>query len=109
MASKLASDPRIDPRIKAIFGAMDQPGAPDAASREEMLAEQARLANGPGAQAMKAMFDGADNEQIAPKAGLDIRTETITRSLTATASNCRSSGRRRPRRWLASTTSTAAA
>jgi acetyl esterase/lipase len=27
---------------------------------------------------MKAMFDGADNEQIAPKTGLDIRTETIT-------------------------------
>src|SRR6185312_2850478 len=77
MASKLASDPRIDPRIKAIFGAFDMPASPDAPSREAMLAE----ANSPEALgragAQKAMFDAADSEQIAPKTGLKIWTEQV--------------------------------
>ena len=40
MTSKLASDPRIDPRIKAMFGAMgDLTTSGNVASREELLAE----------------------------------------------------------------------
>jgi acetyl esterase len=77
MPSKLAADPRIDPRIKAIFGAMDMPPSPDAKSREAMLAE----ANSPEALgrggAQKAAFDAVDNEQIAPKKGLKIWTEKV--------------------------------
>jgi acetyl esterase/lipase len=77
MASKLAEDPRIDPRIKAMFGQADFTAAGDVASREAMLAEEA----GPDAQAraagMKAMFDTADNEQVAPSAGLVVREEKI--------------------------------
>jgi acetyl esterase len=75
MVSKLAQDPRIDPRIKAVFGAMDQPAAGNVASRDELLAEQA--AAGPRAEAMKAMMDAADSEQVAPSKGLVIREEQI--------------------------------
>ena len=76
MVSKLAADPRIDPRIKAIFGAMDMAAQGDVASRDEMLAEQAAI-DPARAQASKAMMDAVDNEAIAPKAGLSIRSESI--------------------------------
>ena len=40
MASKLAEDPRIDPRIKAVFGSIDfLTAGGDVASREDLLAE----------------------------------------------------------------------
>ncbi len=78
MPSKLQEDPRIDPRIKALFGAMgDLTVSGDVASREELLEE----ANTPEAlemaAGMKALFDSADNEIIAPSAGLCVRTETF--------------------------------
>jgi acetyl esterase len=79
MASKLASDPRIDPRIKAIFGAWpDVPNPGDARDRDQLLAEvnteeaKARMAQ------QRAMFDAMDTEQIASFAGLTIRTATFT-------------------------------
>jgi len=76
MASKLASDPRIDPRIKAIFGAMPElTSAGDVANREELLAEE----NSEEAKARwagtQAMMDALDNEQVAPSAGLALRIE----------------------------------
>ncbi len=77
MASRVLEDPRIDPRIKAIFGAMDLPSQGDAASRAQMLAE----ANSPAAKqmaaALEAMFEAADNETIAPSKGLRIHSETV--------------------------------
>ena len=80
MASKLAEDPRIDPRIKAMFGAFPSGSQGDAESREQMLAE----ANSPAALAasegMKAMLEAADTEEIAPSKGLTIRTERFTSS-----------------------------
>ncbi len=39
-SSKITQDPRIDPRLKALLGAMSMPPAKDVASREEMLADQ---------------------------------------------------------------------
>ncbi len=74
MTSKLAADPRIDPRLKALFGAFpDRPPAGDIASREALLAE----ANTPEAlaaeQAMAGLFDAC--EANAPSAGLSIRTD----------------------------------
>ena len=78
MASKLAEDPRIDPRIKAMFGAMPTGNQGDAASREQMPAE----ANSPAALAasegLKAMLEAADTEDVAPSKGLTIRTERFT-------------------------------
>ena len=81
MASKIMQDPRIDPRIKAIFGAtpdMTTPG--DVASRDELLAEE----NSEDAKARQAgfqvMMDAVDNETVAPSAGLSKRTESFTSS-----------------------------
>lgn len=38
MPSKLAADPRIDPRIKALFGGWDVRPLSNVASREDLLA-----------------------------------------------------------------------
>jgi acetyl esterase len=81
MASKLAADPRIDPRIKALFGAMpDMPPAGDAESRAQLLAEEASEAGVARAAASKAMIDAVDNEAVAPSAGLAITTERFQSS-----------------------------
>ena len=76
--SKLTEDPRIDPRIKAIFGAM--PPAPpqgNATSREQQLAEENSEAAKARAAAQVAMFDMVDNEQVAPSKGLKVSVETF--------------------------------
>ncbi len=78
MASKLAEDPRIDPRIKAIFGAMPEMTTPgDVASRDDLLAEENTEAARAAVAAQKVMMDAVDNEAVAPSAGLAIRTETF--------------------------------
>lgn len=76
MPSKIVSDPRIDPRIKAIFGAWpDAPAQGDVADRETLLAEVGGEAAKARQAAQKAMMDAMDNETVAPSAGLSIRTE----------------------------------
>jgi hypothetical protein len=41
MASKITNDPRIDPRLKKIFGEIpEEARAGDVASREQLLAEE---------------------------------------------------------------------
>ena len=78
MASKLAADSRIDPRIKAVFGAMDLTTSGDIASREALLAE-AKTETALAAEAgMELLFNACDNETTAPSAGLTTRTETFT-------------------------------
>jgi acetyl esterase len=71
---KITEDPRIDPRIKAIFGEMELPPQEDAESREQMVA----AANSEEAQAARAgltaFMEMCDNETIAPSAGLSITT-----------------------------------
>ncbi len=75
--SKISEDRRIDPRIKTMFGAMDTPPQPSAASRDELLA----IMNSPearaGNEALLAFLATADNEQVAPSTGLDISTITF--------------------------------
>lgn len=77
MSSRISRDPRIDPRIKAVFGAPDGPPATDCVDRETLLAE----ANSPAALAAEAamvgMFAACDNEVNAPSEGLSVRTETF--------------------------------
>ncbi len=78
MASKIENDPRIDPRIKAVFAAIpDFPNLGDVASREVLVTEY----NSPEALAAAArltqMTDSVDNEAVAPSAGLTVRTETF--------------------------------
>jgi acetyl esterase/lipase len=70
--SKISDDPRIDPRIKAVMGAMPEPRASDVEDRAQLLAE----VNTPEAEAqraqMQAMMAMMDNEEVAPSAGLSI-------------------------------------
>ena len=81
MASKLASDPRIDPRLKAIFGAMpDSAPVADAKSRDELVAEENSEAAKARWAGMQGMFDMMDNEEVAPSKGLTIRTDSFTSS-----------------------------
>lgn len=80
MSSKLASDSRIDPRIKAVFGAFDLPAQPDVTSRDELLAEEASEQGVASAAAFKAFMDSMDTEDVAPSAGLCVRTERFTSS-----------------------------
>jgi acetyl esterase/lipase len=76
MASKLASDPRIDPRIKAVFGAMPELTTPgDVASRDELLAEENSEAAKARWAGTQMMMDALDNEQVAPSSGLAVRME----------------------------------
>jgi acetyl esterase len=78
MASKLASDPRIDPRIKAVFGAMpEMPPQGDAPNREAILAEENSEEGKARIAATTAMLDMVDNETVAPSAGLTVRVETF--------------------------------
>jgi acetyl esterase/lipase len=77
-ARNMNDDPRIDPRIKALMGAMNLPQGVDVASREEMLEK----ANNPKAQAMAKAFRGfmelCDTPEIAPSTGLEISTLSFT-------------------------------
>jgi acetyl esterase len=79
MGSKIADDPRIDPRIKAILGAMPDPvNLGDIGSREALLELEKSPAALAQAAMLKTMGDAIDNETVAPSAGLTIRTEVFT-------------------------------
>ena len=75
--TKLAGDPRIDPRIKAMFGTFDIPPLPDAVSRDEVLAAETTPEGRAGAQALKAFMDSFGGERVASSAGLSVRTERL--------------------------------
>ncbi len=76
--SKLVSDPRIDPRIKAVFGAMPlDVGTNNVASREEILAEENSEEGKARAAGMVAMLEMVDNDEVAPSKGLKVSVETF--------------------------------
>jgi acetyl esterase len=77
MASKLAEDPRIDPRLKEVFGSMNVTAIGDVASREDLLAEENTEVGKARAAAFAPMLNSFDNETIAPSAGLRISTERV--------------------------------
>ena len=75
--SKIATDPRLDPRIKAMLGAFDLPAQGDIASYDDLVAEM----NSESARAMaaqiEAMFEALDNEDLAPSKGLRVTEERL--------------------------------
>jgi acetyl esterase len=81
MTSRLELDPRIDPRIKAAFAGIDLGTVrPNVASREELLAQEYTPAALAAQDRTNALFDAMDSEDVAPAAGLTVRTETFTSS-----------------------------
>ena len=80
MASKLALDPRVDPRIKAVFGTFELPKPTSVGSREELLAQEAADSATAMAEGIRAFLDAMDSEMIATSTGLNVRTERFTSS-----------------------------
>ncbi|MDK1023835.1 MAG: alpha/beta hydrolase [Gammaproteobacteria bacterium] len=78
MANKLTEDPRIDPRIKAIFGTMELGFGQDVENREQLLAAANTEEAIQQREALKTFMEMCDTEDIAPSTGLSIRTETVT-------------------------------
>jgi len=77
MTNSIATDPRIDPRIKALFGALTMTVPGDVKSREELLAAEQSEEGNARQQMMKAMFDAFDNEEVTPSAGLRVKVEEV--------------------------------
>jgi acetyl esterase len=77
MASKVAEDPRIDPRIKKVFGAMPVIAGGDVTSREDMLAVENTPSGKARMAALEAMLGAFDDETVAPSAGLRVTTERV--------------------------------
>lgn len=77
MSSK-ANDRRLDPRLRAMLSAMPVGAPGDAASREQLLAEARTEQAVAAREAMRAMLEAADNETVAPSAGLSVSTKTFT-------------------------------
>lgn len=78
MSNKIASDPRIDPRIKAVFGQISMPSGEDVESREALL-EAASTPEAKEAQAgFESMMELCDSEEIAPSTGLEIKDLDFT-------------------------------
>ena len=72
MTNKIAEDPRIDPRIKAIFSGMDLSGGGDVESREAMLEAASSEEATAVREGLRLFLDACDTEEIAPSAGLKI-------------------------------------
>jgi len=76
--SRISTDPRIDPRIKAVMGAVSFGGASgDAESREQLL-EEANTAEAIAvSELVTAFLNMSNTEEIAPSKGLAITEHTL--------------------------------
>jgi acetyl esterase len=73
--TKLADDPRIDPRIKALFGGFELPAPPLYKSREQLLAQQNTPETKAEVEGLQAFLGSMGGEGVAPSSGLQIRRE----------------------------------
>src|ERR1700761_2617152 len=77
-ASKIETDPRLDPRIKAAFaGIPTGTPQPSVKSREELLTQEYSTQGLAFNDWQNKTFDAMDSEEVAPSNGLSIRTETF--------------------------------
>ena len=72
--SKLNDDPRLDPRIKALVGAMPLPTPKNVSDREELLEQANTVASKAAAAGLKVFMEMCDTEEIAPSTGLKMTT-----------------------------------
>jgi acetyl esterase len=78
MTSKIETDLRLDPRIRAAFAGINTGlPQPNVANREELLAQELSEQGKAIYARQVALFDAMDSEQVAPSVGLTIRTETF--------------------------------
>jgi acetyl esterase/lipase len=76
--SKLSEDPRIEPRLKALFGKMPVMRGRDLSSRAEVVERNGNEKAVRGREVATAFAARMDTEEIAPSDGLTITTETFT-------------------------------
>jgi acetyl esterase len=88
--TKITDDPRIDPRIKEVFGVLDFGGnAGDAESRVQLL-EEANTEEATAIRSMITAFLGmSDTEEIAPSKGLSVAEHTVISSPDGNSVNIR--------------------
>ena len=72
------SDPRLDPRLRAMLAQMPSGQGGDVKDREELLARMNSETAREGAAAFRNFMDLCDNEDIAPSEGLTIETREFT-------------------------------
>jgi acetyl esterase/lipase len=77
MPNKIAQDPRIDPRIKALLGELPLAAPPKVESREALLAAMSQARPNPDAPTFMSVLAAGDYETISPRDGVEVRSETI--------------------------------
>lgn len=76
--SKMNDDPRIDPRIKAIFGKIALGGSRNVESREAALESANSMKSMITRQMVSAFLNRCDTEKIAPSKGLITKDKSFT-------------------------------
>ena len=76
----IATDPRLDPRIRGMLAAFPSSAQPDATDRDSLVAEANSPENLAIAEQMRAGFAMFDTEEVAPSVGLEIKTLEFTSS-----------------------------
>lgn len=77
MNDKVANDPRLDPRVKAVLSMMPEIIVESAESWDQLVARAKEPKQLQSREAMKTMMEACDVEEIAPMQGLSVRTESI--------------------------------
>ncbi len=77
MPYDIAADMRLDPRLKALLGAVAMEPSGDVENREVLLAESNTEEARQQAEQFRAFGDMCDTEEAAPSAGLRIHTEEV--------------------------------
>lgn len=76
--SKIHDDPRIDPRIKAVLGAIPVLSRGNVDSRDELMEEVKQPDAIKMREGFTAMLEMFDKEDVAPSAGLEVKTLEFT-------------------------------
>jgi acetyl esterase len=78
VTSKISTDPRLDPRIRAYFGRFPTgTPQPSVSSRQELLDQEYSPAALAALAQQTEVFDAMDSEEVAPSTGLSVRTVTF--------------------------------
>ncbi|MFM8649222.1 MAG: alpha/beta hydrolase [Actinomycetota bacterium] len=78
MTANTATDPRIDPRIKALLAMMPSFESPDVPDRATLLERSISPEGMASAEMYRSMMSICDTEENAPTAGLRIHNESVT-------------------------------
>src|SRR5580765_4739301 len=70
--TRITEDPRIDPRLKLLLGAMPAMTPQSVESREALLANAQTEEATAAREAMQGFFETFDNEDVAPSKGLTV-------------------------------------